>query len=142
MAVFPVEPIWLEQWILWYSKGNALYQWSLYKMDFSDYSGVVDYTVTTWIYYILSFNCNLPLCILAHIVLIMASLPICLQFKLSTILWMNLNISIWHFVQCWTSETLEWPVPYNTYKGQFWWFEISIEDCSWGKSDITNHLTC
>ncbi len=22
-----------------------------------------------------------------------------------------------HFVLCWTSETLEWPVPYNTDKG-------------------------
>ncbi len=31
---------------------------------------------------------------------------------------------IWHFVLCWTGETLEWSVPYNTDKGQIRLFGI------------------
>ena len=33
---------------------------------------------------------------------------------------------IWHFVLWWTGETWEWPVPYNTDKGQIWLFGIVI----------------
>ncbi len=31
---------------------------------------------------------------------------------------------IWHFVLCQTDKTWEWPVPYNTDKGQIWLFGI------------------
>ncbi len=55
----------------WSTQKEILYTNCLYKVDFSNCSGIVDYTVTTPIHYILSWNGNLPLCILTHIVLSM-----------------------------------------------------------------------
>ncbi len=39
---------------------------------------------------------------------------------------------IWYFVQWWTSETWEWPVPYNTDKGQLMVRDFN-QRLSWGK---------
>ncbi len=60
-------------------------------MDVFNCSGVVDYTITIWIYYILSLNCNLPLCILTHIISMIDGLIIYL-FQMNQYYWIMQNI--------------------------------------------------
>ncbi len=64
--VFPIEPNWVGEMHIGVLK-EILYTNCWYKLDFSHFFGVLDYTVKIPIYYILSLNCHLPLCILTYI---------------------------------------------------------------------------
>ncbi len=84
-VVFPVEANWVRAMDIVVLKRKYYIPTQFVQNGFflfSNCSGVVDYTVTTQINYMLSLNCNLPVCILNHIIISMIDVFIEYSFQM------------------------------------------------------------
>ncbi len=69
MVIFPVEANLIRAMDIVVLKWKYFIPTPFVQVGFFNWSGVVDYTVATQIYYMLSLNGNLPLCIFNHKIL-------------------------------------------------------------------------